>query len=510
MLPSPDQIRSIVIVGGGTAGWMSAAALANGLKGLDVAITLIESDQIGTIGVGEATIPAIHAFNSILGIDQADFLRACNATFKLGIEFVDWGRKDQSYIHPFSAYGRDHLNLAFHQMWLRHAAERLARGENDAIEDYNICCAAARSGKFSHPISGKDIGVSPLNYAFQFDASLYAKYLRGYAEARGVVRVEGKIVDATQDTNTGHIGQVRLEDGRQFGADLFLDCSGLQGLLIERVLKTGYDDWRHWLPCDRAIAVPCTNIEPPCPYTRSTADDAGWRWRIPLQHRVGNGYVYASPFITDDAAEARLMSTIDGEATAPPRRIKFVPGRRKAFWVGNCVAIGLAAGFLEPLESTAIHLIQTAIVKLLALFPDRRFNQLEIDHFNQLTEREYEEIRDFLLLHYKATTRDDTPFWDHCREIEIPAALQTQIDLFKSHGRMFIPAGNLFSPPSWLAVMVGQGLVPESPDPLSARLSGIELDQYMNHIKAVVVRNVQAMPSHSDYLQNFCPSRAAS
>lgn len=506
MTRSPSSIRNITIVGGGTAGWMSAAALSNGLKGLNIGITLIESEEIGTIGVGEATIPPIHAFNNLLGINQADFMRACNATFKLGIEFKDWGEKNQSYIHPFGDYGRDKHYLTFHQMWLRYAMKQRSRGESCSIEDYSIACTAARQRRFAHPASDHDIGVALWGYAFHFDAGLYARYLRRYAEARGVVRIEGKVAMATRKGSNGHIDKVVMEDGRQIDGDFFLDCSGLHGLLIGQTLGVAYEDWRAWLPCDRAVAVQCGNVEAPIPYTRSTADDAGWRWRIPLQNRVGNGYVYSSPFLSDDAAEARLLTTLDGPPLTAPRRIRFTPGMRKSFWVGNCLAVGLSAGFLEPLESTSIQFIQSTILRFLGFFPTRDSNPTEIKEFNNLTENEYIQVRDFIMLHYKATVRDDTPFWRHCRDLEAPSTLIQRMELFKSRGRLSIPRDSQFASPSWLAVMVGQGLIPEHYDPLADRISETELDEYMAHVKATVARTVEAMSSHADYIRNFCPT----
>lgn len=510
MTESRSRIQNIIIAGGGTAGWMTAAALSEGLKGLNVKITLIESEEIGTIGVGEATIPAMHAFHGLLGIDQAEFMRECNATFKLGIEFIDWGQLNQSYIHPFCTYGRDNFNIAFHQMWFRYAAAKRARGEDCNIEDYNMCCVAARKERFAHPISGKDVGVAPLGYAFHLDAGLYAKFLRKYSELRGVTRIEGKISGALRNAESGDIERILMEDGRSFTGDFFVDCSGMRSLLLGQVLDIGFNDWRNWLPCDRAVAVQCAKIKEPIPYTRATADAAGWRWRIALQNRTGNGYVYASPFISDDEARARLMETLDGQVLTEPRFIKFLPGHRKKFWVGNCVAIGLSAGFLEPLESTAIYLIQAGILKFLALFPTCQGNSREIDNFNEMSEREYLDIRDFLMLHYKATIRDDTPFWRHCRDLEAPETLINRMELFSGHGRMFISQDNLFTPPSWLAVMVGQGLIPREYDPLADRISDQELHEYMDHVRNTIVRNVNAMPGHGDYIQRFCAVKAAS
>lgn len=499
-----SHIGHVVIAGGGTAGWMTAAALAKAFAGTGPRITLIESDEIGRVGVGEATIPAIHQFNLNLGIAQADFLRACQGTFKLGIEFVDWGDVGRRYIHPFSHYGRDLHNVFFHELFLRYAGMKAARGEPVSIEDFNISCTAARRGRFAHPVAGRPTPVAPLNYAFHFDASLYALFLRDFAEARGVMRVEGKIAEVRQHGETGHISTLLLEDGRTIDGDLFVDCTGLRALLIGQTLGTPYQDWSHWLPCDRALAVPTANVGPPLPYTRSTADQAGWRWRIPLQHRVGNGYVYSSRFIDQDAAERRLLETVDGDVLAPPRPIAFQTGRRQSFWVGNCVAIGLSSGFLEPLESTSIHLIQTAILKLLALFPDRHFEPADRAAYNRHTVGEYERLRDFLILHYKVTQRDDTPFWRYCRDMDVPDSVSDAIDLFRSRARMFVSADHLFSGTSWLAVMLGQGLQPRGYDPLADIVPEAELESHMAALHDYVDKTTAAMLPHGDYVRQFC------
>jgi len=502
----PEPIEHVVIAGGGTAGWMTAAALSRAFSGSPLKITLVESEEIGTIGVGEATIPAIHYFNSNLGIDQAEFMRATQATYKLGIEFVGWGDVDSRYIHPFTTYGRDLNHIFFHELWLRYAGMKSARGETISIDDYNLCCVAARKNRFTHPVSGAQVPVGPLNYAFHFDASLYAKFLRDSSERRGVTRIEGKIGYVRQDAGTGFLQALELEDGRVIEGDLFIDCTGQRALLIEQTLKSGYEDWRHWLPCDSAVAVPCSNVEPAIPYTRSTADHAGWRWRIPLQHRVGNGYVYSSRFIDDETAERRLLESLDGEPLAGPRRIPFVPGRRKAFWIKNCVAVGLASGFMEPLESTSIHLIQTAVLKLLALFPDKAFEPADVAAFNRHTQAEYERLRDFLILHYKITQRADTPFWRYCRDMEIPDSVRDVIDLFEARGRMLISADHLFTGASWLSVMLGQGLKPRGHDPVADTVPDAELEAHMRAIRDYIERTTSAMPEHIDYINRFLGS----
>ncbi len=498
-----NAIEHLVIAGGGTAGWMTAAAVSRAFAGSPMKITLVESDEIGTVGVGEATIPALHSFHQTLGIDQAQFMAACQATFKLGIEFVDWKDIGQSYIHPFTTYGRHHKNIFFHQLWLKYAQQMEARGQAISIDDYNLCCVAARRGRFQHPVSSESLPVGNLFYAFHFDASLYARFLRGYSESRGITRVEGKIAQVQQHNESGNIQALVMEDGRRIEGDLFIDCTGQRALLIGQTLKSPYEDWRQWLPCDRAVAVPCANIEPPIPYTRSTADAAGWRWRIPLQHRVGNGYVYSSRFLDDATAERRLLENLDGEALASPRHIPFVPGRRKAFWIKNCVAIGLSSGFMEPLESTSIHLIQTAILKLLAYFPDKGFEPADIKMFNRLTLDEYERLRDFLILHYKVTQRADTPFWRYCRDMDIPDSLRNIIELFEARGRIQISNDHLFTMPSWLAVMLGQGLRPRGYDPLVDTLPEAELNAHMTSIRDYIDQATAAMPRHQDYLARF-------
>lgn len=503
MTAGRGQLRRIVIAGGGTAGWMTAAALSKALKAMPLDITLVESDEIGTIGVGEATIPVIHAFNNMLGIDQADFMRACQATFKLGIEFVDWGEVGRRYMHPFTVHGRDHENIYFHQLWLKYAHQEAAAGRPCDIDDYNLCSVAARAGRFVHPVAGRNTGNAPLNYAFHFDASLYARYLRRLAEANGVRRVEGRIEHVHQDTDTGHISWLELADEKRLKGDLFIDCTGLRALLMARTLGTAFEDWSSWLPCDRAIAVPSVSETAPIPYTRSTADSAGWRWRIPLQHRVGNGYVYASRFLDDEVAESRLLGTLDGKALAEPRRIRFATGRRTQSWVKNCVAIGLAAGFMEPLESTSIHLIQTAIVRLLAFFPSAEFDAADIKEFNRQTASEYESIRDFLILHYKLSSRDEA-FWRYCRHMSVPDTLAERLELFLANGRVRVSGDELFTRPGWVSVLLGQNDLPGGYDPLADKVATAELSAFMADVRSRIDSAVDAMPLHADYVRQFC------
>ena len=493
-------IRSVVIVGGGTAGWMAAALLSR-LYGARLAITLVESREIGTIGVGEATIPAIKLYNRLVGLEENDFLAATRGTFKLGIEFVDWSALGSRYIHGFGRIGQELGWLRTHQYWLK----MQALGRAADLSDYSINTAAAVANRFSP--ARPDLPDSPLRdiaYAYHFDASLYAQVLRSRAEAQGVVRLEGRIVGSALDPLTGHVRAVRMENGREVEGELFIDCSGLRGLLIEEALKTGYEDWSHWLASDRAVAVPCASVTPVTPYTRSTARDSGWQWRIPLQHRIGNGIVYASDYMSDDAATAQLMAHLDGEPLAEPRLIRFTTGKRRRIWNRNVVAIGLASGFLEPLESTSIHLIQSNLLRLVALFPDRSFRKAEIDLFNEQADHEYACTRDFIIAHYKLTARDDTPYWRRNRDLAVPESLQRKLDLFASAGRVFRENDELFAEESWIQVLLGQGLMPASYDPGVDIRSEAEIEAYLDNVRRVIARCVTTMPSHGDYVAAHC------
>jgi tryptophan halogenase len=501
-------IRKIVIVGGGTSGWMSAAVLARMIEHAGVSVTLIESDEIGTVGVGEATIPSIRTFNALLGLDENDFVRNTQGTFKLGIEFVDWYRQGSRYIHPFGNYGLDLHAIKFHQFWLK--LKQLGDSALGDIGEYNLCAQAAALNRFTRPKGGPESVLASLGYAFHFDAGLYAQYLRKYAESRGVRRIEGKIVDVCLRPDDGFITSVVLEGGRTVTGELFLDCSGFRSLLVGQTFNIGFEDWSHWLPCNRAVAVPCESTSALLPYTRSTADAAGWRWRIPLQHRTGNGYVYCSDFIGDDDARTRLLAGLDGVAKAEARVLKFTAGCRRKFWEKNCVAIGLAGGFLEPLESTSIHLVQTGIAKLMTLFPDCSFSTAEIDAYNGYALREYERIRDFLILHYKATQRDDTPFWRRCRDMSIPESLQQKINLFSSKGRALPAPDDLFTEHSWIAVMLGQGIEPGGYDPLVDSLPLESLRRFVGHAKDMVTKTARAMPLHRDFIDQHCNARNVS
>ena len=496
-----NQIDRVVIVGGGSAGWMTAAALANDL-GKSCEIILIESEAIGTIGVGEATIPPIKFFNQRLGIDEPTFVRETNGSFKLGIEFIDWSRPGHAYFHPFGQYGAEFDSVPFYHYWMR---EFLA-GDTTPIDEYSMAWAAAKAGKFSPPSSDRRNIQSTFDYAYHFDATLYAGYLRKYAEARGVTRVEGRITDASLSPETGFIEAVTLEDGRTFAGDLFVDCSGFFGLLIENTLQTGYEDWSHWLPCNRAVAVTCEKTSEILPYTKSTAKAGGWQWRIPLQHRTGNGYVYCDEFLDADVAETELLSSLDGDPLSDPKHLRFVTGRRNKFWNKNCVAIGLSAGFMEPLESTSLHLIQYGILRLLALFPDKSMSPLLAEEYNALTVAEYERIRDFLILHYTATTREDSEFWRYCKNMPIPDRLAYKIDHFRAHGRVVSDERELFSNPSWIAVYLGQDIFPEQAPAMTRHRTQVPVADRMGAIRSAMGEAVAAMPTHEQFIDRYCKS----
>jgi len=494
------HIRSVVIVGGGTAGWMSAAFLAR-VAFAGCQIRLVESDDIATIGVGEATIPYITSFNEFLGLDENEFLRNTKGTFKLGIEFVNWGQVGESYMHGFSPIGSDLDQVSCHQYWLR------MRQSGQAPDLAKLCVGvvAAKSGKFMR--RRPEMATSPLGHvfnAFHFDAGLYAQHLRKYAQARGVQRTEGRVVQTKLRQQDGFIESVVLASGEEIAGDLFIDCSGIRALLLGQALGVAYEDWSHWLPCDRAIAVPCERVSPLVPYTRSTAHSAGWQWRIPLQHRIGNGHVYSSHFMSQDEATSVLLKNLDASALAEPRFIPFIPGRRRQTWVKNCVAVGLSSGFFEPIESTNIHLIQTAIQRLVSLFPDCGFDAANINEYNRQTQFEYERIRDFIVLHYKATRRDDSPFWNHCRHMAIPETLQHKIDLYRSSGRVVREGSELFTEVSWVQVMNGQGIVPRSHSPLADVRPENDVRQFLAGIEAVIQKCCDVMPTHEQFIAEHC------
>ncbi|KHA63622.1 tryptophan halogenase family protein [Sphingomonas sp. Ant20] len=494
------QLRRILIAGGGSAGWMTAAMFSRLFKGL-YEIVLVESDAIGTVGVGEATIPAIKKFNELLGIDEDDFLRRTQGNFKLGIQFQDWLRPGSSYVHGFGVIGQDLEWLRCHHYWLKMHGEGRAR----EFDRYSINTWAALQNRFMRPRADMpDSPIGQIAYAFHFDAGLYAAYLADYARDRGVTRREGRIADVTLDPGSGFIRSVTMDDGEVIEAELFIDCSGFRGLLIEQALGSGYEDWSHWLPCDRAVAVPSERSANFTPYTRSTARPAGWQWRIPLQHRTGNGHVYASRWMDDDAAQAMLLDNLDMPAVGEPRRLRFVPGKRRSGWIKNCVAIGLAGGFLEPLESTGLHLIQSAILRLVRLLPDTGFDPANIAEYNRQTDFEYERIRDFIILHYKATERGDTPFWRHVRDMDVPETLARKIALFRANGRIFREDDELFAEESWIQVLIGQGIIPTAPDPLVDVTPADEIERFLSNIEGVIAKCTALMPSHADFIARTC------
>ncbi|WP_374408581.1 tryptophan halogenase family protein [Pelagerythrobacter sp.] len=494
-VPGP-KIRRIVIVGGGTAGWMTAAALARALSGQGAGarheITLIESEAIGTVGVGEATVPPIHEFNRYLGLDPAELLQATRGTIKLGIEFEGWGGAGQRYFHPFGYLGTEMGGIHFHHYWLRH----LAAGGDPDHGPYNLPTMAAREGRFAPATS-----AGPVHHAVHFDASAYAKVLRGLAEAKGAQRIEGKVADVALRGDDGHIEAVTMEDGRRIAGDLFVDCSGFRGLLIEQALETGYHEWSRWLPCDAAIALPARRDTDPPPYTRSTACESGWRWRIPLQHRDGNGYVYSRAHLDDDAAEAALRPHLPGEPLAEANRLRFTAGHRKVIWNRNCIAIGLAGGFIEPLESTSIHLIQTTVIRLLSLLPRDGIDPAVVARFNRDAVHEYETIRDFVIAHYATAGRRDTPFWRDVAAAGMPDNLRERIEAFRATGNILFEPGDLFGPTNWFCVLTGQGVRPESWHPIADGLTGEELASRFARLREAIAKQLAQLPPHARFLR---------
>ena len=498
-------IEHIVILGGGTAGWMAAAALSRIRDGRDLAITLVESEQIGTVGVGEATIPPFVDFQKVLGIDEREMLAAAQGTFKLGIQFVNWGQVGESYIHPFGAYGYDLNGISFHQVW--YALRQ--RGDKRPLQAFNLETMAAYFGKFSRTEDYDRDDLPPMNYAYHIDATRYAQFLRQYAEKHGVVRQEGKVRSVRQHPETGFVTGFTLESGVEVEGDFFVDCTGFRGVLIEQTLQTGYEDWTHYLPCDRAVALPCNRDDgsPPPPFTRATAHRAGWQWQVPLQHRNGNGHVYCSRYMSDDQAHDILVNNLAGKPTAEPNFLRFVTGRRKKFWNKNVVALGLASGFMEPLESTSIHLINTGVNKLIATLSLDGVHEAQASTYNRLTVKEYERIRDFLVLHYNATRRDDSDFWNYVRTMEVPDTLTEKIEIFKANGQIFREEDELFTTTSWAAVMMGQGIAMGGTSPMADGIADVttkEVDEMEKSIRWLV----QHMPGHGQYLGKYCPAPA--
>jgi tryptophan halogenase len=490
------KLARVVIVGGGTAGWMTAALLSKLMMGA-VSIRLVESDEIGTIGVGEATIPGIRTFNGLAGIDELEFVRATQATYKLGIEFVDWRARGTSYIHGFGKIGQDLLWLHPHQFWLKFAR----RGQAKHFDHYALNCVMARLNRFAPPDTRNPTSpLADIDYAYHMDATLFARFLRAQAEARGVERTEGKVVDVRLNGETGYVTSVRLADDLEVEGDLFVDCSGMRSLLLGEALQVPFEAWDRWLLCDRAQAVPCASVSKLTPYTRSTAHKDGWQWRIPLQHRIGNGIVYASAHLTDEQAADRLLTSLDGAVQADPRPIRFSPGRRMRSWEKNVVAIGLSSGFLEPLESTSIHLIQTAILRLIALFPGGGVTDADRREYNSQTRFEFEDIRDFIIAHYKVTDREDSEFWRYLKHMEVPESLAERLELFRTSGRFFVHhKAELFREESWVQVLIGQGLQMQY-DPMVDIVPDTEALRYLQDIEEVIADVARQLPDHGQFV----------
>ena len=492
----------VVIVGGGSSGWMAAAAFATLLPRGAATVTLIESDEIGTVGVGEATLPHVRDFFERLGIDEPAFVAATHATMKLGIEFVGWGAAGDSYIHPFGGYGAPIAGAEFQHGWARARTLGLAK----PLEAYGFAVQVARAGKFGRPVGDRRDVRSTFNYAYQFDAALYARALRAHAEPRGVIRREGRVVAVARDGESGEITTLTLASGETIAGDLFIDCSGFRALLIGDTLESPWEDWTHLLPCDRALAVPCANVGPLAPYTRASARAAGWQWTIPLQHRTGNGYVYASALISDDEAARELLANLPGPALGDPRPLRFRAGRRTASWTGNCVAVGLASGFLEPLESTSIYLAQIAVTTLLELWPGSPVDPRLRRAFNRRIDREYDRVRDFLVLHYHATTRDDAELWRYVRTMTVPDSLAETIALFRETAHIPRYQDGLFAPESWLAVMEGQRIVPRGHARAVDAVDGDTLAKALRAVEADIAMGLMTMPSHDQYLRTLVPA----
>ncbi|GEA07917.1 tryptophan halogenase [Alteromonas sp. KUL42] len=486
------QIKSIVVLGGGTAGWMTAAALSKLLNPNVFSITLIESDAIGTVGVGEATLPHLRFFNQRLGIDESEFIKATNATIKAGIEFSNWGNSGDTYIHPFGDYGKPLKSVEFHHYF--YALKKYNDQLN--LDDYSLPVVACKSGKFNFPTSDPSLLTSSYSYAYHIDAGLYAQYLRGFAEQKGVTRIEGKVNSVSLRKSDGSISGLKLNNGELINGDFFVDCSGFRGRLIEQSLKAGYEDWSHWLPCDRAIAVQSEHNGRPLPYTKAIAREAGWQWQIPLKHRMGNGYVYASQYVNEERALQTILANLPGKPTSEPNYLKFTTGKRKLSWLKNCVAIGLSSGFLEPLESTSIYLIQAAIMKLVELLPQRENMAAKSAEYNRYFSNEMDKIRDFLILHYHATFREDTPFWNFCKHMKIPLSLEEKMELYKEIGVIEDYQYGLFLTPSWLAVYNGQGVIPSFSDIRVNEITLAQANKYMATLYADIKQAVAGMPTH--------------
>ena len=501
-----NQPVEVVILGGGTAGWMAAAALVSLLPPTRCRVRLVEADEIGIVGVGEATLPQIKNFNDLIGLDEAEMMRATNATFKLGIDFVDWGYKGSRYVHPFGVHGGPNAGHSFHHQWLR----SVQAGKDWDVQEFSFAIMAARANRFDFPARGKPTINSTFSYAYHFDASLYARFMRRLCEARGLERIEGKVQDVEQDAQTGDVRALLMESGERIAGDFFIDCSGFRSLLLGSKLGAEWEDWSQWLPCDRALPVPTERVGDLTPYTRVIAMNAGWRWRIPLQHRTGNGYVFSSRFIDEDEAVEELLQSIDEPTLAEPRLLRFQAGRRKASWRRNCVALGLSSGFLEPLESTSIYLIQIAIMHLLPLFPGRAHDQRLVEEFNRRMDVEYERIRDFLILHYHLNSRDDTELWRYCRAMEVPDSLSRKIELFRHSGIIESYKDGLFTPPSWLSVFVGQGLTPECYHPFAEAQPLERMLRDLEQLHMDIAERVDEMPKHASFIARYANAQPAS
>lgn len=493
-----QQIKQVVILGGGTAGWISAALLIK-LLGKSISITLVESDEIGIVGVGEATIPPIMTFNAALGIDEKAFVRATKGTIKLGIEFENWRQIGDRYMHAFGGIGKEFPSCNFHHFWVR--SQQL--GMSYDFWDFSLAYQAAVQHKFAHLNKIDGVNLPGLSYAYHFDAGLYAQFLRQFSENLGVRRVEGKVSQVLRHADSGDIASLVLQDGQQIHGDLFLDCSGLHALLIEKTLNTGFEDWSHWLPADSALAVPCAAVDPITPYTKSIAHAKGWQWRIPLQHRIGNGFVYSSKYCTDEEAKATLLANLDGEPLAEPRKISFKTGRRRKQWNHNVVSIGLSSGFLEPLESTSIHLIQSGILRLLKFFPNNGISPAMRDEFNRLSQVEFEQIRDFIILHYKLNERTDSQYWRDCARMDVPESLRRKMAMFRESGMVQREQDELFSEIAWQQVMIGQGVIPADYHSMANAIDEKALKELLDNLKAVMQVTVNRMPPHQDFI-NFC------
>jgi tryptophan halogenase len=494
-----DEPLDIVILGGGTAGWMAASALVSLIPASRCRVTLVESDEIGIVGVGEATLPHIKNFNDSLGLDEAEMMRITNATFKLGIQFVDWGSRGTSYIHPFGVHGSSASGLGFHQQWRR----SLEAGREWGLEEFSFACMAAKANRFDFPAVGKPTVNSTFAYAYHMDANLYGRHLRRLAEQRGVERVEGKVCDVEQRAESGEITALLMEGGKRVSGDFFIDCSGFRSLLLAGKFGVGWDDWSKWLPCDRALPVPTERCGELTPYTRVSAMKAGWRWRIPLQHRTGNGYVFSSRFTDEEKAREELLAALDEPVLAEPRLLKFQAGRRVKSWEGNCLALGLSSGFLEPLESTSIYLIQIAIMHLLQLLPTRQHDPRLVDEFNVRMDIEYERIRDFLILHYHLNSREDTELWRYCRSMDVPESLYRKIALFRHSGIVEQYRDGLFTLPSWVSVFVGQGVIPDNYSPLADSAPLTRSLQELEELRSDIRDRVEEMPRHGSFLARY-------